>query len=70
MPLRSSTKETAMNNDQKSVDAPAKGSVGSRDPKGPIPKEPTEGSAGEDDGVGGTGGNVKNQDNPTSLPAG
>ena len=55
---------------KKTIDSPDPAAVGSRDPKGPIPKEPVEGSAGEDDGVGGTGGNVKNQDNPTSLPAG
>ncbi|NUR10667.1 MAG: hypothetical protein HOQ20_02300 [Bradyrhizobium sp.] len=59
-----------MSDDKNRIDAPDEKSVGSRDPKGPIPKEPIEGSAGEDDGVGGTGGTVKNQDNPTSVPAG
>jgi hypothetical protein len=59
-----------MSDDKKRIDAPDLKSVGSRNSKGPIPKEPIEGSAGEDDGVGGTGGNVMNQDNPTSVPAG
>lgn len=59
-----------MSDDKNRIDAPDEKSVGNRDPKGPIPKEPIEGSAGEDDGVGGTGGNVKNQDNATSVPAG
>jgi hypothetical protein len=59
-----------MSDDKKTIDSPDAGTVGSRDPKGPIPKEPTEGSAGESDGVMGTAGDVQNQDNPTSYPAG
>lgn len=59
-----------MREDHKTIDSPDEKSVGSRDPKGPIPKEPIEGSAGESDGVSGTAGDVKNQDNPTSVPAG
>jgi hypothetical protein len=59
-----------MSDDKKQIDAPDEESVGSRVPKGPIPKEPIEGSAGEDDGVGGTGGNVNNQDEAASVPAG
>ena len=59
-----------MHEDNKTIDSPDKASVGSRDPKGPAPKEPVEGSAGEDDGVAGSAGNVKNQDSPTSVPAG
>lgn len=59
-----------MNEGHKTIDSPDEASVGSREPKGPIPKEPVQGSAGEDDGVAGTAGNVKNQDNPTSVPAG
>jgi hypothetical protein len=55
---------------KKTIDSPDEAAVGSRDPKGPIPKEPPQGSAGEDDGVLGTGGDVRNQDNPTSYPAG
>ena len=59
-----------MTEGKKTIDSPDEKSVGSRDPKGPIPKEPVEGSAGESDGVMGTAGDVKNQDNPTSVPAG
>jgi hypothetical protein len=59
-----------MSDGKKTIDSPDEAAVGSRDPKGPIPKEPTEGSAGEEDGVSGTAGNVKNQDSPTSVPAG
>jgi hypothetical protein len=59
-----------MNETKKTIDSPDEASVGSREPKGPIPKEPPEGSAGESDGVAGTAGDVKNQDNPTSVPAG
>lgn len=59
-----------MANHEKTIDSPDEAAVGSRDPKGPIPKEPPQGSAGEDDGVLGTAGNVPNQDNPTSYPAG
>lgn len=55
---------------KKTIDSPDENAVGSRDPKGPSPKEPIEGSAGESDGVSGTAGDVKSQDNPTSLPAG
>lgn len=55
---------------KKTIDSPNEGTVGSREPKGPIPKEPTEGNAGESDGVSGTAGDVKSQDNPTSVPAG
>lgn len=55
---------------KKTIDSPDEKSVGSRDPKSPIPKEPIEGSAGESDGVMGTAGDVKSQDNPTSVPAG
>jgi hypothetical protein len=59
-----------MSDGKKTVDSPDEKSVGSRDPKGAIPKEPVEGSAGESDGVMGTAGDVKQQDNPTSYPAG
>ena len=59
-----------MSEDKKTIDSPDEASVGSRDPKGPIDKEPPQGSAGESDGVSGTAGDVKNQDNPTSYPAG
>lgn len=59
-----------MANNEKTIDSPDEAAVGSRDPKGPIPKEPPQGSAGEDDGVMGSGGTVRNQDNPTSYPAG
>ena len=59
-----------MSDDKNRIDAPDEKSVGSRDPKGPILKEPTEGSAGESDGVADTAGDVKQQDNPTSVPAG
>ena len=52
------------------IDSPDEKSVGSRDPKGKVPKEPIEGSAGEEDGVMGTAGVVQNQNNPTSVPAG
>jgi hypothetical protein len=55
---------------KKTIDSPDEKSVGSREPKGPIPKEPIEGSAGESDGVMGTAGDVKQQDNPTSVPGG
>lgn len=55
---------------KKTIDSPDEAAVGSRDPKGPIPKEPPQGSAGEDDGVMGTGGTVKEQNSPTSVPAG
>jgi hypothetical protein len=58
-----------MANNQKTIDSPDEAAVGSRDPKGPIPKEPAQGSAGESDGVSGTAGDVKNQDNPTSVPS-
>jgi len=58
-----------MSDNKKTIDSPDEKSVGSRDPKGPIPKEPPQGSAGESDGVMGTAGDVKNQDNPTSYPA-
>ncbi|MFD1612641.1 hypothetical protein ACFSCW_12595 [Sphingomonas tabacisoli] len=56
--------------ERKTIDSPDEKSVGSRDPKGPMPKEPVEGSAGESDGVMGTAGDNKQQDNPTSVPAG
>lgn len=59
-----------MSEGKKTIDSPDEASVGSRDPKGPIPKEPPQGSAGESDGVMGTAGDVKQQDNPTSQPAG
>lgn len=59
-----------MTDDKKTIDSPDEAAVGSRDPKGPVPKEPPQGSAGEDDGVMGTAGTVKEQDNPTSTPAG
>lgn len=59
-----------MSDDKKTIDSPDEKSVGSRDLKGPIPKEPVEGSAGEEDGVMGTAGVVQNQNNPTSYPAG
>jgi hypothetical protein len=59
-----------MSEGKKTIDSPDEKSVGSRDPKEPIPKEPIEGSAGESDGVMGTAGDVKSQDNPTSVPAG
>ncbi|NNM76243.1 hypothetical protein HJG53_04915 [Sphingomonas sp. ID1715] len=59
-----------MSDGKKTIDSPDEKSVGSRDPKGPIPKEPIEGSAGETDGVMGTAGDVKQQDNPTSYQAG
>jgi hypothetical protein len=55
---------------KKTIDSPDEKSVGSREPKGPAPKEPIEGSAGESDGVMGTAGDVKSQDNPTSVPGG
>ena len=55
---------------KKTIDSPDEKSVGSRDPKGPTPKRPIEGSAGESDGVAGTAGDVKSQDNSTSVPAG
>ena len=55
-----------MSESKKTIDSPDEKAVGSRDPKGPVPKEPIEGSAGEEDGVMGTAGVVKNQDNPTS----
>ena len=55
---------------EKTIDSSDEKSVGSRDPKGPIPKEPPQGSAGESDGVMGTAGDNKQQDNPTSVPAG
>ena len=51
--------------ERKTIDSPDEKSVGSRDPK-----EPVEGSAGESDGVMGTAGDNKQQDNPTSVPAG
>ncbi|HEV2568100.1 hypothetical protein [Sphingomonas sp.] len=59
-----------MSEDKKTIDSPDEKSVGSRDSKGPIPKELPQGSAGESDGVMGTAGDVKQQDNPTSVPAG
>ena len=59
-----------MSNPKNPIDSPDEKSVGSRDPKGKVPKEPIEGSAGEEDGVMGTAGIVQNQNNPTSVPAG
>lgn len=59
-----------MSDGKKTIDSPDENSIGSRDPKGPVPKEPIEGSAGESDGVAGTAGDVKQQDNPASVPAG
>jgi hypothetical protein len=59
-----------MSEGKKTIDSPDEKSVGSRDPKGEIPKEPPQGSAGESDGVMGTAGDVKQQDSPTSVPAG
>lgn len=59
-----------MSDGKETIDSPDPKSVGSRDPKGPIPKEPVEGSAGASDGVMGTAGDVKQQDNPASVPAG
>jgi len=58
-----------MTDEKKTIDSPDEAAVGSRDPKGPVPKEPPQGSAGEDDGVMGTGGTVREQDSPTGLPA-
>ena len=59
-----------MSDGNKTIDSPDEKSVGSRDPKGTVPKEPPQGSAGESDGVTGTAGDVKQQDNPTSVPVG
>jgi hypothetical protein len=59
-----------MTDGKKTIDSPDESSVGSRDPKGKLPKEPPQGSAGESDGVLGTAGDNKQQDNPTSVPAG
>ena len=59
-----------MSEGKKTIDSPDQASVGSRDPKGEVPKEPPQGGAGESDGVMGTAGDVKQQDNPTSVPAG
>ena len=59
-----------MTEDRKTIDSPDEKSVGSRDPKEPIP-DVSPGGGGEDDGgAGGSGGTVRNQDNPTSVPAG
>jgi hypothetical protein len=63
-------KETVMSNPRNPIDSPDEKSVGRREPKGPVPKEPIEGSAGEEDGVMGTAGVNKEQNNPTSVPAG
>jgi hypothetical protein len=63
-------KETMMSNPKNPIDSPDEESVGSTKPKGPIPKEPIEGGAGEEDGVMGTAGVNKEQNNPTSVPAG
>ena len=59
-----------MSNEKNPIDSPDEKSVGSREPKEKLPKEPIEGSAGEEDGVMGTAGVVENQNNPTSVPAG
>ena len=59
-----------MSNPKNPIDSPDEKSVGSREPKGKVPKEPIEGGAGEEDGVMGTAGVNKQQNNPTSVPAG
>lgn len=55
---------------KKTIDSPDEKSVGSREPKEPIEGEAIGGSSGETHGPAGAGGDVGNQDNPTSVPAG
>lgn len=59
-----------MADERKTIDSPDEKSVGSRDPKGPIPENPVREGGNSGGEAGGSDGAVPAQDNPTSYPAG